>query len=121
MTFSFIVPGQPPSTNHIYVRVRGSWSKMAKAPGVEAYQNAVALICHAVKPSGFRPTGQIRVRYSFHLKRDADCDNLIKMLQDAIAAALEVNDRVMLPCVVEKTTGNKEPWTLIEIEELLPS
>lgn len=90
---------------------------MTKAPGVEAYQNDVSLIARNARPSWFAPTGQIRVRYSFHLKRDADCDNLIKMLQDAIASALGVNDRWMLPCVAQKTTGNKQPWTDIEVEE----
>ncbi len=118
MRFAFTVPGQPPSTNHIYVRVRGQYGKMAKAPGVEAFQADVALLCRTARPSGFHPKGQIRVRYSFHLGRDADADNLLKMLQDAIARALDVDDRVMLPCVMDKTTGNKQPWTGIEIEAL---
>lgn len=116
--FRFSVPGQPPSTNHIYIRVRGQWNKMAKAPGVEAYQNDVALLCRTARPSAFRPEGQIRVKYAFHLKRDADCDNLIKMLQDGIALGLGINDKWMLPCVITKTTGNKEPWTDIEIHDL---
>lgn len=119
MRFSFRVPGQPPSTNHIYIRVRGSWNKMTKAPGVESYQNDVALLCRAARPSGFAPTGQFRVRYEFNLKRDADCDNLIKMIQDGLQTALGVNDKWMLPCVTSKTTGNKEPWTDIEIDDCM--
>lgn len=118
MKFSFSVPGQPPSTNHIYIRVRGQYGKMTKAPGVEAYQTDVALICRTAKPSGFDPKGKIRVRYTFHLNRDADADNLLKMLNDALAAALGVNDRWFLPCVVDKTSGNKNPWTEVEIEDL---
>jgi Holliday junction resolvase RusA-like endonuclease len=49
------------------------------------------------------PTGQVRISYAFYMNRDADCDNLLKALNDAIAAALGFNDRIVLPCVRSKT------------------
>lgn len=116
--WSFEVPGQPPSVNHLYVRVRGNWNKIAKAKGVEQYQNDVVFLCRAARPSGWRPEGQIRIEFEFHLGRDADCDNLIKALQDAVAMALGINDRNFLPCVISKSTGNKQPYTVIHLSQL---
>lgn len=102
----------------MYVRVRGKWNRMAKAPGVESYQNDVALICRTARPSGWNPSKRVRTRFWFYLKRDADCDNLLKVIHDAIAEALGVNDKAFLPFVVAKETGLKEPWTEIEIENI---
>jgi Holliday junction resolvase RusA-like endonuclease len=114
----FTALGQPPSVNHMYVRVRGEWDKVAKAPGVEQYQTDLMLVCRSARPSGWHADGQVRILLRFHLGRDADCDNLLKVILDAIAHALEMNDRAFLPCVIEKTIGNKDPWTHIEIEAL---
>lgn len=117
--WSFEVRGQPPTVNHLYVRKRGGG--VAKAPGVEAYQTAVFYLCRDARPSGWRPdpTHQIRIMFSFFLGRDADCDNLLKSIQDAVALALGINDRMFIPCVISKETGCKDPYTKIEIYELL--
>lgn len=119
-TFSFVIPGQPPSTNHLYVRVRGRWDKMTKAPGVEAYQNDVVLIVRTARPSSFRPLGQIRLRYRFFLRTRIDADNALKALNDAIALALDVNDDRFLPCVEEKQVWKQErdPRVEVTIEDL---
>jgi Holliday junction resolvase RusA-like endonuclease len=120
--FTFEVPGQPPSVNHMYVRVRGRWDRQTKAPGIEQYQQDVVYLCRASKPAGWTvPEGYIRLCYTFHLRRDADCDNLLKVLNDAIAMALNVNDRMFLPCVVDKTVGSKTPRTIIEVRSPLRS
>jgi Holliday junction resolvase RusA-like endonuclease len=74
-----------------------------KAPGVEAWQTKVALIVRSSRPSGWAPQGQVRIVYDFHVNRDADCDNLMKALNDAIAAALGVDDRIFLPAARSKT------------------
>lgn len=132
--FSFTIPGQPPSVNHLYKiatstatdkfgqTVYGSdgkpkrYRRMVKAEGVEAYQTAVGRIVQTARPRGWQPGNRVRLRYWFHLKRDMDCDNALKALNDAIARALGVNDKIFLPCVQEKTTGNKEPSVRVEIE-----
>ena len=53
---------------------------------------------------------------SFHLKRDIDCDNALKALNDAIAHALNVNDKAFLPSVEAKWTGENDPFVIVEIE-----
>ena len=115
--WSFIIPGQPPSVNHMYVlaRTKAGRPYQAKAPGVEAYQIVVSALCRQARPSLWVPNIQIPVRYAFHVKRDIDCDNAMKAINDAIAIALEVNDRAFLPCVSEKTTKNKDPYVQIWI------
>lgn len=76
-----------------------------KAPGVEQYQLDVYRITKARKPAGPPPAGQLRVLYWFHLPGDPDADNRFKALNDALAMALGVNDKVFIPCVVEMEFG----------------
>ena len=120
------VPGQPPSVNHMYKPTireskEGSFRSMAKEGGVETYQTLAALLVKTTIPSAWKrylqsdSTSQIKVTYWFHLGPDADCSNMIKALEDSIARAMGVNDSRFLPCVVGKDTGNKEPWTSVEI------
>jgi len=101
------IPGQPPSTNHAYRIVtqrRGSapYRTLAKTPEAVAYQQAVRLIVRAAKPSWWYPEDQIRLRYRLYLANRQDADNSLKLLNDAIAAALDVNDDRFLPCVLSK-------------------
>lgn len=122
MSFAFDVPGQPPSRNHTYriIRVKhrdgGSHQQLGKVPGVEDYQLVVTALARRARPASWAPLAQIRIRYWFNVKRDIDCDNAMKALNDAIAIGLGVDDKAFLPCVVEKTTGVKEPYVRIEIE-----
>ncbi len=136
MTWRFTVQGQPPSVNHLYKvgvgevkdrfgqTVYGAdgnpkkFRRMVKTEGVEIYQEGVGWVVKAARPSDWVPGPRIRIRYWFHLKRDIDCDNALKALNDAIARALGVNDRAFLPCVVDKTTGNAKPFVEVEIETL---
>jgi Holliday junction resolvase RusA-like endonuclease len=115
MSWSVDIPGQPPTTNHLYVRVRGNWNKMAKAPGVAAFQDTVILLARQAKPSGFRVTDQIKISFAFYLKRDADCDNLMKATLDALAHALDCNDKLFLPCTTHKSTGHQLPHTTVTV------
>lgn len=101
------IPGQPPSTNHAYRIVtqrRGNapYRTLAKTPEAVAYQQAARLIVRAAKPSGWQPDPQIRLRYRLFLAARQDADNSLKLLNDAIASALEVNDDRFLPCVLSK-------------------
>src|SRR5438552_3390690 len=98
MTWSFTIPGQPPSVNHSYRPVRmyradGSVRMgIAKVPGLEAWQTSVALIVRSARPSGWQPQPLIKLSYEFFYRRRFDADNALKALNDAIAHALDVND-----------------------------
>lgn len=117
MSWSVTIPGVPPSTNHLYLRVRGNWSKMTKAPGVEAYQIDVKMLVRNARPSGWVAPAMFQVALDFYLKRDADCDNLLKALLDGVAYGLEIDDRRILPCVRSKTFGKGvEPRTVLQID-----
>lgn len=113
--WSFTIPGSAPSVNHMYLPA-ATHGKLRKAPGVEAWQTAVALIVRAAKPSGWMPAIQIRVTYDFYLNRHADCDNLQKALNDAIAKALGVDDDCFLPCARSKTAGLPKAEARIVVE-----
>lgn len=89
---------------------------MAKAPGVAAYQDTVVLLARQARPSGFKVEGQLRVSIAFYLKRDADADNLLKAILDAVALALGCNDRIILPCITHKSTGHPLPHTVVTVE-----
>lgn len=90
---------------------------MAKEGSVRAYQNDVGLIVRSARPSGWQaPRGQIRVYYSFFLRRKIDCDNALKALNDALAMAIGVDDEVFLPCVRSKQIDKNEKNPRLEIE-----
>jgi endodeoxyribonuclease RusA len=124
--WSFIIPGQPPSTNHMYLatvvrKADGTSARsVRKADGVESYQVAATLIARAAKPTGWVPEDRIRVIYRFWLKRDIDCDNALKALNDAIAKAIEPNDKLFdkrfLPYVEEKNVSKDfEPGVTVTV------
>lgn len=115
MSFEFTIPGQPPSVNHMYHVVRGT-RRLAKIKDVENYQAYATMIARTAKPSGWKYDGGfIRLRYWFEVSRDIDCDNALKALNDAIAIALDVNDRNILPCVIDKVVKSKTPNVRIEV------
>jgi Holliday junction resolvase RusA-like endonuclease len=126
--WSFEIPGQPPSVNNMYTQIilrRGVSAvpirSVKKDEHVAAYQVAASLIARSAKPRGWTPNGgQIRIYYDFELRRMADADNLLKALNDAIAKALNVDDKVFLPCVRSKTTGSKDPKVVVEIDDGCP-
>ena len=131
-SFSFVIPGQPLSWNRSYrqrvVAVKDKWGqavlsasgKQKMRPGQykteEAieYQKGVQLACQAAKPSKFDPE-QVIIAYDFVLARDIDCDNAMKMTNDAIARALGLDDRHFFPVVRSKFAGSRTPEVLITI------
>ena len=125
--WTFEIPGQPPSVNNMYTQIilrRGVSAppirSVKKDDKVAAYQVTASYISKLSKPRGWTASGgPIRLTYEFFLKRDADADNLLKALNDAIAKSLNVNDRVFLPCVRSKTVDGKEknPRVLVEIDD----
>lgn len=118
--FEFVMPGQPPSWNHMYrwgtKKVDGREIRVqVKTDEASLYQAQLTMLCRAAKPSGFRPEGEIVVVYDMDLARDLDCDNVLKAVNDALAVALEVNDKRFLPAVRRKRVGSKDPQLLIGI------
>lgn len=122
-SFSFTVPGQPVSWNAAYQVRRyklpnGEWQRgIRKTKEAEAYQDGVRMIARVARPSSFMvsKTQQLIVAYEFFLKKDIDCDNLLKLMNDALAEAINVNDRVFLPVVMSKSTGLPNPYTRITV------
>lgn len=113
MSWKVTIIGQPPTVNHAYeprtaYRKSASgglvpYTRIGKNSQAEAYQQGAALIVGVAKPSGWRwQGGYLRLVYRFYLARDADCDNLLKILNDAIARKIDVNDRWFLPMVMSK-------------------
>ena len=122
-TFRFQIPTQPPSVNHMYKIVNGygkggrTYKTLAKDPDVVQYQLVAANIAKFAAPPRWRPPRYIRIKFWFHLADDADCDNLLKALNDAFASAWKINDTWFLPCVQEKTYGNKNPYVEVEVDD----
>ena len=130
--FSFAVPGQPLSWNRSY-RQRVGYVKdrfgqrvmtvtgkaktrpmQYKTEAAQEYQKGVQLACQAAKPTGFNPD-QVIIAYDFVLGRDIDCDNVMKMTNDAIGKALALDDKHFFPAVRSKVIGSKTPEVLITI------
>lgn len=118
--FSFIMPGQPPTWNHMYRwttrTVNGKQIRIqAKTDEANLYQSQLTMVARSAKPSSFHPVGQVIVAYDMALGRDLDADNVMKAINDALAVALGVNDKQFLPVVIGKTTGSKAPWIEIHV------
>jgi Holliday junction resolvase RusA-like endonuclease len=108
----FIIKGQPLSWNHAYKRVTYKMrqpdgtmrvmNRMGKADGVEAYQEGIILLAKVARPSGWTHPKDtpIRIRYWFYTNPLIDTDNMKKLVNDAIAKAIGVNDKWFLTCDV---------------------
>lgn len=119
--FTVRIPGDPPSWNHAYKDVyitRNGVRTRARAKTAEAvdYQVAVNLLVKSAKPVGWTAGEQVRLIYDMNFKRDRDADNALKLLNDAIARALGVDDKRFLPCVRTKTKGNRSPFVEVTIQ-----
>lgn len=130
--FSFAVPGQPLSWNRSYrqkvITVKDKFGQVMfssagkpktrpaqyKTKDAEEYQKGVQLACQAAKPSGFSPE-QVIIAYDFVLARDIDCDNVMKMTNDAIGRALGLDDKHFFPVVRTKVHGSRLPEVVISI------
>lgn len=94
---------------------KGLSPTLVKADNIETYQAGVTYIVKAARPSGWKPGRRVRLLYSYFLNRDADCDNLKKAMNDAIAAGLGVNDRIFLATDVLKETVKTRPRVEVEV------
>jgi hypothetical protein len=121
-SWSFTVEGQPPSLNHMYKIIyvprrngAGLVASLGKEANVEVYQSGVTYIAKAARPSGWAPGRRVRILYSYYLNRDADCDNLKKAMNDAIALAIGCNDKAFLATDVLKETDRRRPRVEVEV------
>jgi hypothetical protein len=113
--FFVSIPGQPVSTNHAYkigqvwIADRSGGQRQIRRPIITneavAWRDTVLTLVRLAKPSKWKADGQIRIQMGFFLARDADTDNLKKMILDGIAAALDVNDSRFLTCDTGKESG----------------
>jgi hypothetical protein len=108
--------GQPPSLNHAYhptvLRVGGrTIHTISKTKEAEAYQIGITRKADTEKPSGWLvPTGFfVRMHFWYFLNPDIDCDNVKKLVIDAISLSVPtdkpnkfLNDRWVLTCDVAK-------------------
>lgn len=113
--FSFEVPGQPVSWNHMYVAVRNRPRALVKTRDAVAYQDTVQILCKAARPSSFHPQHTVYVGYRFFLVKDVDCDNLMKATNDAVARALGLDDRYFFPLALGKDIVYSNPRTVISL------
>lgn len=125
------LPGPPPTINHTYKIVtvpkkggEGVVRRLGKVEGVEHYQAGVTMIARSARPSGWQPAAKIRLRYWFHLQREIDCDNALKAINDAIAFAIRpdaspvMRDRGFMPCVQDIQLDEKNPYVIVEVENV---
>lgn len=119
---SFTIPDTPPSWNHSYriakqyVRNQGGLTynadgtakqrmTLAKTEDAKVFSEMVEMIVKTARPSGWQCPKNVYVVYRLFMKRQMDCDNVLKMTNDAIARALGVDDKRFLPVVVERQVG----------------
>jgi Holliday junction resolvase RusA-like endonuclease len=113
--FRVTIPGQPPSANKQYER-RAGGLQLARRSGVTTYADLVTMLVREAKPGRFYPIGQVRLVFDFYLGRSVDADNMLKILDDAIADGLGVDDHIFLPCVRTLTTKNPTKNIRTEVE-----
>jgi hypothetical protein len=119
---SIRIEGQPPSGNHMY---EGFGKNRRKTDKVTTYQETVVRFVRMWLSAGWKPGERIVINYYFHVGRDIDCTNAIKVIEDGIAAALcpgldpprccRAYDTRFLPRAIEKTVGNREPYVTFEL------
>ena len=113
MSWTVTIPGQPVSGNHANKIGRGfrrggiAYPKMVKTTEAAFYQQACAYIVRTARPSGWQQQGQVICEYRFWISRDADCTNMIKVIEDAIFPALGINDSWALPRAMSKEIVKK--------------
>lgn len=125
MSWSFTIPGQPPSVNKSYhITEQHSLKKdgtpytfrtLSKRKAVLDYQAVASMVCRASRPKGWQPDGFVSVVMDLFVTRHIDADNTIKAILDSIQAATGVNDRWFLPCVRSMTVGVNPTDARVEI------
>lgn len=124
MSWTITIPGQPISWNHAYKRVNQRardgrvFKGQARTEETKAYQRDVALIVGSARPSGWAHDGAsyIHLNVRLYLGRDIDATNVWKILEDAIARKLGIDDKWFLVNFEHKETGVKDPRVEVTID-----
>ena len=64
-----------------------------------AYRDKAQWLMQSARPSGWHPSGQLRVVIDIRCLRPVDPDNTLKLLMDALKMAIGHDDRFFLPVV----------------------
>jgi Holliday junction resolvase RusA-like endonuclease len=119
-----VIPGEPSSGNELGIRRRYrrtaggttvSYPSIGKRPEVEAYQAGAIQIIKTARPSGWVPPEVIRIDFRLYLTHDMDFDNVFKVVDDAVAAALGVNDSRFRPTPISKEIVKMNPRVWLAI------
>lgn len=116
--WAVVIPGQPASGNENEI-ARGyrrgkdgsniPFSRIKKNAHVEAYIAGAVPVIRTARPSGWVPPELIRIDYRLYLSRDMDFDNVFKIVNDALAIALGVDDARFFPTPISKVIDLKNP------------
>jgi hypothetical protein len=122
VSWTITIPGHIPSGNHANKIGRGfrrggiAYPKMIKTDEAAAYQQGAAMLVRAARPSGWKwDGGQVVTEYRFWLVTDADCTNLIKVVEDAVFPALGINDQYALPRAMSKQLVKRPDEVRVEV------
>lgn len=94
---------------------------MGMKDAAKAYKDLVIRRTQEARPSGWQHTeGLLILEYYLYLGRDTDADNVMKLTNDGIAAALGVDDKWFLPRAMHKEWGLRpaQRRVVVEIEAL---
>jgi hypothetical protein len=122
VSWTVVIPGQPPSGNHANKIGRGfrrggiAFPKIVKTPEAEAYMEDAAMLTRVARPSGWKWNGgQVVCEYRFFLIHDVDCTNIIKVVEDSIFPALFIDDKWALPRAMSKEIVKVNPRVEVTI------
>ena len=127
--FKAVVPGQPPSVNHLLkqvwrTRADGTRYKgRAKVAEAKDYQRMVWGMVLSQRPRGWTPppydakagTGLVYLDVKLFLLGEVDADNLGKIICDGVKQALNCDDDQFLIRFQHKQIGVKPPYIELEI------
>lgn len=123
----------PPTDNHVYFNLPGAGRVLSKA--ARQYKSRVKEITSRVavtEKCSFREHVPYRVRILIYMNlytkgwpkkakwrfRKADATNRTKLLLDAVAEAIGVDDRHFVDLRIRKEDTDKEPYVIITVEEV---
>jgi Holliday junction resolvase RusA-like endonuclease len=116
-SLTFSVPGLPPSSNHAYQHTAGGGKR--RTAEVIAWQTSVGqVVSNAALWGGWclAPKQPFTLTVALHAPRlyGFDCDNCLKITQDAIVQALGLDDRYIVALTVTKARA-AAPATVVTV------
>jgi hypothetical protein len=117
VSWRLTIPGQPLSWNQSYRigvrnrrgynRAEGQFRTIIKTDEAVAYTDMVTMLAMVARPSGWKvERGQFVVlEFYYYLGRAIDADNVMKLVNDGIKAAIGVDDKWFLPRAMSMQLG----------------